>query len=136
MKNNRIYDEKILDCCKIDPEIYLDHIYQDGQVVVCPHHIENKDEIIDLTADLIQSCFGKSNTPIRTIQCSARTKRLAGTMNILYKTLEQFKTNRASPKYLGALRHMLSRNYKFAAFTRYYVRQHLNDYPELAAFIS
>lgn len=107
----------------------------DRNVLVQPFD-DDADEEIQMTADLIQSCFSKGNTGIRTVQCAARVEQLAITMNCLYKTLEQFKRNKTSRKYLCALRGMLKREYKFAGFTRYYVRSHLDDYPELRDFLS
>lgn len=136
VKNNRKYDDKIIDCCKIDPERFLQHIYtNEGEVIVAP--VEgNTDEKVTMTADLIDNCFNQKNSGIRTIQCSARVDRLASTMNSLYQTLDAYRRNRTSTKYSRALRAMLKREYKFAAFTRQYVRSHLDDYPELTEFIS
>lgn len=135
MKKEPRYDEKILDCCQVDPELLINHIWLDNDVVVeaigdCP------DEKALMTAELIQNCFGKDNTGIRKVQCAARYDRLAETMNNLYRTLGEFKKDKTSPKYFRALRAMLKREYKFAAFTRYYVRSHLADYPELKDFVS
>ena len=135
VKNNRKYDDKILDCCKVDPELVLRQIYSDGEVSVQPI-ADDSDETVKLTADLIQSCFNQRNTGIRTIEAEERVRRLAKTMNNLYKTLENYQKNKNSRKYTGALKAMLKREYKFAAFTRQYVRDHLNDYPGLAAFVS
>ena len=135
VKNNRKYDEKILDCCKIDPEKFINHIYKDGKVTITVNDISNDDDIIKSTADLLQNCFESKNTGIRTIQCYQRVKRFEETLNTLYKTLENFKNNKNSMPYLRALRAMLSREYKFAAFTRYYVRSHINEYPELKKFV-
>lgn len=129
------YDDKIIDCCTVDPEVLLRQSFLDGEVIVRPIQ-ENAEESIQMTADLIQSCFAKSNTGIRTIQCAARVDALARTMNTLYKTLEQFKAHRESVKYRCALRAMLKREYAFAAFARDYVRSHAEDYPELQEYLS
>lgn len=136
IKNNRIYDGKILDCCKVDPELLLDHIYQDGKVHVRAHDPSTKDESILLTADLLEKCFEKNNSGIRIIQCQERVNRLAETMNTLYKTLEALKKKPESKRYLHALQGMISREYKFAGFTRFYVRSHLDEYPQLYGKIS
>ena len=113
----------------------LRQIYSDGEVSVQPI-ADDSDETVKLTADLIQSCFNQRNTGIRTIEAEERVSRLAKTMNNLYKTLENYQKNKNSRKYTGALKAMLKREYKFAAFTRQYVRDHLNDYPELREFVS
>ena len=135
IKNDRIYDEKIIDCCKVDPESLLDHIYQEGKVNVRPHDPDTQDEKVLMTADLLENCFEKSNTGIRIFQCQERVNRLAETMNALYKTLEALKKP-TSKQYLRALKGMLSREYKFSGFTRYYVRSHIEEYPQLFGKIS
>lgn len=135
IKNDRIYDEKIIDCCKVDPESLLDHIYQEGKVNVRPHDPDTQDEKVLMTADLLENCFEKSNTDIRIFQCQERVNRLAETMNALYKTLEALKKP-TSKQYLRALKGMLSREYKFSGFTRYYVRSHIEEYPQLFGKIS
>lgn len=135
IKNDRIYDEKIIDCCKVDPESLLDHIYQEGKVNVRPHDPDTQDEKVLMTADFLENCFEKSNTGIRIFQCQERVNRLAETMNALYKTLEALKKP-TSKQYLRALKGMLSREYKFSGFTRYYVRSHIEEYPQLFGKIS
>ena len=136
IKNNRIYDEKILDCCKVGPESLLDHIYQEGKVNVRPHDPTTQDEKVLMTADLLENCFEKSNTGIRVFQCQERVNRLAETMNALYKTLEALKKEPTSKRYLCALKGMISREYKFSGFTRYYIRSHIEEYPQLFEKIS
>ena len=135
IKNDRIYDEKIIDCCKVDPESLLDHIYQEGKVNVRPHDPDTQDEKVLMTAALLENCFEKSNTGIRIFQCQERVNRLVETMNALYKTLEALKKP-TSKQYLRALKGMLSREYKFSGFTRYYVRSHIEEYPQLFGKIS
>ena len=135
IKNDRIYDEKIIDCCKVDPESLLDHIYQEGKVNVRPHDPDTQDEKVLMTADLLENCFEKSNTGIRIFQCQERVNRWAETINALYKTLEALKKP-TSKQYLRALKGMLSREYKFSGFTRYYVRSHIEEYPQLFGKIS
>ena len=73
----------------------------------------------------------KTNTGIRTLECETRKKALKQTMGLLYQTLGKY---RKDPKgeALQVLRGMLDRKYKFSAFTRTYVRSHLDDYPGLA----
>lgn len=136
IKKSGIYDGKILDCCKVDPELLLDHIYQEGKVHVNAHDPSTQDEMVLRTAELLENCFEKNNTGIRIVQCQERVKRLAETMDTLYKTLEALKKQPESDRYLCALRGMISREYKFAGFVRYYVRSHLKEYPQLCGKIS
>lgn len=129
MKNNRAYDDKILDCCNVDPEMFLDHVYKDSHVKINPH---SEDEVITKTAQLLTECFEKRNTGVRYFQCQARINRLAETMNILYKTLEKLKQNPSSKRYLQTLHGLISKKHRFAGFTRYYVKTHLKEYPQLS----
>ena len=50
---------------------------------------------------------------------------------ILYRTLGKYRKN-PEGEALQVLRTMLDRTYQFSAFTRTYVRSHLDDYPGLA----
>lgn len=135
IKKNSKYNEKILNCCVEDPEKHLDHCYSAQGVTIKPAPGITDEKSI-MTADLIQNCFELRNTGIRTVGCEARFSRLARTMNTLYNTLINYKENTSSKKYYHALRAMLNREYKFAAFTRHYVRTHLQDYPELSDLVS
>lgn len=133
LKKDKKYDDKILDCCAMDPETVLDHVFMNGHVEV---HNKTEDEKVIMTADLIQNCFEKKNTGIREAACQHRVNKLSETMNVLYKTLKQYKDNPDEERYQRSLRGMLSRKSKFAAFKRYYVREHLDDYPELKEYVS
>ena len=123
---------KIIDCCKEDPEKMLEQCYEEGHVNV--HNIVDEERAI-MTADLIQECFEKRNTGIWEAACQHRIDRLAEEMNILYKTLEKHKRNPELLRYKRSLRSTLSRNSIFAAFKRNYVRKHISDYPDLEEFL-
>ncbi len=127
------YDDKIIDCCTVDPEQMLCHEFDGKAVFVKP--AVSQDEA-RMTAELITNCFEQRNTGIREVQCEARFQRLADTMNALYVALGRYKENTTSQKYFRALRGMLMREYRFAAFTRYYVRTHLMDYPGLSDLVA
>lgn len=135
IKNATIYNEKIIDCCAIDPEAVLEQVYVDGHVMVRAHGVTEDDHII-MTADLIQNCFEKRNTEIREIACQHRIDGLAKDMNVLYKTLMKYKTNPDSVRYKKSLKAMLARESQYASFKRQYVRSHLSDYPALQEYIS
>ncbi len=135
LKNKSEYDGKILDCCKVDPEIWIDHIYTDGQVTVKTHAEDCTDETVLQTVKLLLSCYTYDTTPILRENIKVMRKRLEETMNTLYRTLDCYRRYR-SPRYMRALRAMLSREYKFAAYTRYYVRTHLDSFPELAPYVT
>lgn len=122
------YDDKILDCCAVDPEEVMDHVFLDGHVEI---HSKSQDEMVQMTADLIQTCFELRNTGIREAACQYRIKELAETMSILYKILKKHKDNPEAQRYQRSLNEMLNRSSQFAAFKRGYVRKHLGDYPDL-----
>ncbi len=131
VKNQKKYDGKILDCCKTDPEAVLEQILTEGHI--CVRNLVDTPEARQ-TAKLLTECFEKTNTGIRIIECQTRINALNGTMNLLYKALEKYRQNPAGHN-LCVLRGMLSRTYKFAGFTRTYVRMHLADYPGLAEYV-
>ena len=135
MKRRNIYASKILDCCKIDPETVLIHLFENGHVVVKPLDADCSDESVLLTAQLLTECFEYTNRKIREKQCKVRVDKLSETMTLLSKNLAMYKKN-PKGRALNALRGMLSRIYKFAGFTRAYVRLHIDDYPELAPYVA
>lgn len=130
VKNRAEYEETILDCCQVDPEEYLMQQLVDGHVQVKALKPEG-----EKTAQLITECFERANTGIRVIECQTRVDALQKTMNALFRSLDSYR-KRPTPRRLRALQRMLSRSYKFAGFTRTYVREHLKDYPQLEEFVS
>ena len=110
----------------------MEHIFTEGHVTI---HNKTDDENVKMTADLIYNCFEKKDTGIREAACQHRIEGLSTYMNLLYKTLIKYKDNPESKRYQGSLRNMLSRESKFAAFKRYYVREHLEDYPGLREYV-
>ena len=131
MKNRPIYEETILDCCQEDPEKVLDQELVDEHVVVTA--LADTVEATR-TAELLTDCFEKKNTGIRILECQTRINALKTTMIVLYRALEAYKVNKTE-KDLRVLRAMLNRSYKFAGFTRTYVRHHITEYPELALMV-
>lgn len=135
VKNNSKYDGKILDCCQNDPEKVLYHIFENGHVLVKPVDDECTDEVVLLTADLITKCFESDNPAIRTKGCDKRVKELKIIMMALYDKLNEYRENPHGTA-INAIRGMLDLSYKFAGFTRTYVRLHLSDYPDLKQYVA
>lgn len=129
VKNAKQYEDTILDCCQIEPELYLDQEFANGHVKV-----EALKPSAQMTAQLITECFEKKNTGIRILECKTRIDALQKTMTILYNSLNEYKQE-PTVKTFRTLRGMLNRTYKFAGFTRAYVRKHVEDYPELAELV-
>lgn len=87
------------------------------------------------TASLVKDCFELRNTAIRTKECQTKIRALQKTMTILYKELEKYQSDRTEQT-VRTLRAMLNRDYKFAGFTRTYVRTHIKAYPDLVQYIA
>ena len=131
VKNQKKYNGAILDCCKADPEAVLEQTFAGGHVFVKPLARTHE---VQMTACLLTECFELTNTGIREIECQTRINALNVTMNTLYKTLQKHRRQPTS-RSLHTLQGMLNRTYKFAGFTRAYVRSHLEDYPDLEEYI-
>ncbi|MBQ8637674.1 MAG: HNH endonuclease [Lachnospiraceae bacterium] len=131
MKNAGKYDMGIIDCCKEEPEVHLNYTFAgervDVQAVDC-------EESTVKTAALLTECFEKRNTGIRQYTCDVRVRALKLTMTVLYKTLASYEKG-TDAHALEVLKVMLDRSYKFAGFTRAYVRAHIDTYPELEPYV-
>lgn len=132
IKNRRIYEESVLDCCREEPERYISQELLDSHVRVLPL---NESDEARMTAQLITECFERTNTGIRIHACNIRVNALQETMSIFYRNLCEYAKN-PTPKINATLLGMLDRSYKFAGFTRTYIRQHIEDYPFLADAIA
>lgn len=132
VKNKSKYSE-IIDCCKSDPEEFLEFVYNTADVLV-----ESKtDKDIDIvTADLICAVFNEKNTGIRKNACEARFKELTGEMNALYKMLEKYETDNKSKRMYRALSGTLKRESQFSAFKRNYIRNNIDKYESLRDLVS
>ena len=131
IKNRREYDEKIIDCCRDNPESLLDHRIENRHV-----RIQAKDQIAEKTAELIEASFEEGSTGIRVHAGQFRYTELAKEMDTLYVVLKRYRKCTDQPRNLRSLRSLLSRESQFAAFKRFYVRQHLAEYPGLADYIT
>ncbi len=132
VKNQKKYEEHIIDCCKEDPEASIRQELVDSHVVVTA--IESTEDAIR-TAGLLTECFEKENTGIRILECQTRVNALQTTMTTLYRCLANYKQNPSQRNY-RTLRGMLNRNHKFAGFTRTYVRNHIDEYPNLSELVA
>lgn len=121
-----------IDCCVEDPEEKLEQSYEKGYVRV--HNTVDEESAI-MTAELIEACFERGNTGIREADCQYRIEHLAETMDVLYKTLSNYKEHSEKERYVRSLKSSLSRKSVFAAFKRSYVRKHILDYPAVKEFL-
>ncbi len=137
VKNHRKYDDKILDCCKLDPELYLEHYCEENCIKV-QANVEDNDKAM-MTASLITEIFNLKNTGIRTYATEHRCEQLIKEMNLLYKFTGKYRqevkngcVKFATKKTLSAL---LQRESQFAAFKRSYIKRNKLLYPEIQSFI-
>lgn len=132
IKNQTKYDGGILDCCAQDPEEVIDFRFQEGNVDVVAK--EGADEKAQLTVVLLQEVFNKKNTGMRVYKCETRLRELNKEMNVLYDKLEELKERPDSRIALRTLKALLRRESAFAAFKRYYIREHKEQFPQLLDF--
>lgn len=134
VKNKGVYDEGIIDCCRLDPEKYLHFCIRDNDVIVDVPDSDN--DMPKRTAKLINETFSLKNTGMRTYTCDERLRLLQKEMNLLYKQLEKMHKNPNSKIVIRTIRSLLRRESAFAAFKRCYVREHAAKYPELQKYVA
>lgn len=133
IKNNSKYDAGIIDCCKQDPEEYLDFQVEDDDVIIEVNDFD--DEMQKRTALLVKETFSLKNTGMRTYTSDKRLKLLQKEMNVLYRQLEKMHHNPESKIIIRTIRSLLKRESAFAAFKRCYIRKHAIEYPELQQYV-
>ncbi len=134
VKNKAQYDNKIIDCCKVDPEKHLVFNYTDEGVVVKTLDPNYKEATF--TAMLITEVFTVEHTGHYSVDSEERRNRLEKEMNKLYTYLKKYSQNPTSKTILRTITVLLQRKSPFAAFKRSYVRQHLNYYSDLQNLIN
>lgn len=132
VKNQKKYEEGILDCCKIDPEEFLFFRLNEKYTEV---GIKMEDIAAERTAELINEVFNLQNTGMRIYASAFRLQELQKEMNVFYDKLESFKKNRNSVVARRTLKALLKRESQFAAFKRCYIQEHAKKYPELLPYI-
>lgn len=131
MKKANRYATDVLDCCEEDPEAVIHHSIRDRHVRITP--IANTNAAKN-TAQLVEDCFEKDNTPARLDECQEMFNALMQVMTLLNKKLRVYRKE-PSEEILGELAGMLSRDYEFSGFTRTYVRDHLGKFPDLEPYV-
>lgn len=133
IKNNGKYDAGIIDCCKQDPENYLNFQIENDNVAVTVKN--TNDKISERTALLIEETFSLRNTGMRIYTSDERLRLLQKEMNILYKQLEKLHNNPDSKVVMRTICSLLKRESAFAAFKRCYIREHADKYPQLQRYV-
>mgnify|MGYP002579749792 FL=1 len=90
VKNQKKYDEGIIDCCKVDPEKLLTFRINENAVEIEKKE-EKEDKTLDRTIELLQEVYGIDNTGMREYKSDMRFKGVLRQMNLLYDNLEQLK---------------------------------------------
>ena len=133
VKNQRIYDEGIIDCCKDDPEEMVIFRLQENEIDI--HAINDKNRQAVLTAKLITEVFNLKNTGMRVYKSDFRFQELNREMNKLYDSLEEMKEPSQQKLALRKVKSLLRRESKFAAFKRNYIRENKEKYPDLIEYL-
>lgn len=133
IKNSSKYDAGIIDCCRQDPEQYLTFRLRNDSVIIDVKKSEA--EIYKRTSTLITETFSLQNTGMRTYTSDERLRLLQKEMNILYKQLEKLHNNPNSKIIMQTICSLLKRESAFAAFKRYYMREHIDEYPQLQKYL-
>lgn len=116
VKNQKKYEDQILDCCEVDPEKVLSFDIEMNDVKVRVK--DSNDEKAIKTARLVEEVFNLKNTGMRVYKSELRFTLLQTEMNVLYINLNKFKENKNSALTLRTLRGLLSRESAFAGFKR------------------
>lgn len=126
IKNQRKYDEHIIDCCEVDPEDKIYFRLCDGKTEIIAKNMDDYDA--KMTAELVYEVFNKKNTGMRIYKSDMRFKELNKEMNKLYDTLDELTETPDSVFALRKLRALIRRESRFAAFKRCYIRENASKY--------
>lgn len=129
VKNQKKYDEGIIDCCIIDPENVMSFQLKDENVSIWAR--DEKDFQAALTAELVTEVFNLQNTGMRVYKSELRFRELTLEMNKLYDSIEELQSNPDSRFALRKLKALLRRESRFAAFKRNYIRENQQKYRQL-----
>lgn len=133
VKNQRIYDQGIIDCCIQDPELLLRFSLREEDVVIKAQDM--KDDSAVLTAKLIMEVYNLRNTGMRKYKSAMRLEELTKEMNKLYDALEEVVKNPESGFAQMKLKALLRRESRFAAFKRGYIRENKSLYNRFMDYI-
>lgn len=128
VKNQRKYDDHIIDCCKVDPETKIYFRLHDGNTDV--QAINPEDEDAKMTAELVTEVFNLKNSGMRVYKSDMRFGELNREMSKLYSALEELSVEPQSAFAANKLRALLRRKSRFAAFKRSYIREYMTRYIE------
>ena len=126
VKNQRKYDNHIIDCCVYDQEDRIYFRLHDGNTEVIAKETDDYDA--EMTAELVTEVFNMKNSGMRVYKSAFRFNELNKEMNKLYDTLDELNQNSNSVFALRKLQALIRRESRFAAFKRCYIREHALEY--------
>lgn len=126
VKNQRKFDNHIIDCCEVDPETKIYFRLCNGNTNV--QAVDPQDEDAKMTAELVTEVFNKTNSGMRIYKSNMRFDELNREMNKLYTILEELSKNERSGFLLKQLQVLIRRESRFAAFKRCYIRENAKKY--------
>lgn len=133
VKNQKKYEDGIIDCCKCDPELMLTFRLMNGVTEIAAK--DSNDLTAVRTAALIYESFNLLNTGMRTYRSAMRYNELTKEMNLLYDNLEAYRKNPDSKYVQRKLKSLLRRESAFAAFKRNYIKDNSKEFPKLMSYI-
>lgn len=128
VKNQRKYDEHIIDCCASDPEERIYFRFHDGNTDVTAKDSDDYDA--QMTAELVTESFNIMNSGMRIYKSDFRFKELTKEMNKLYDALDELVENPNSKFAIKKLQALIRKESRFAAFKRCYIRENKRQYIE------
>lgn len=126
VKNQRKFDNYIIDCCEVDPETKIYFRLCNGNTNV--QAVDSEDEDAKMTAELVTEVFNKTNSGMRIYKSNMRFDELNREMNKLYTILQELSKNERSGFLLKQLQVLTRRESRFAAFKRCYIRENAKKY--------
>ena len=126
VKNQRKYDDHIIDCCNSDPEKRIYFRLHEGNTDVTAINLEDYDA--RMTAELVTEVFNITNSGMRVYKSDFRFKELNKEMNKLYDTLEELDQTPNSAFALKKLQALIRKESRFAAFKRCHIRENKKQY--------
>ena len=126
MKNQRKYDDHIIDCCNSDPEERIWFRLNDGKTDVVA--VDESDLDAEKTAQLVTEVFNLKNTGMRVYKSDFRFKELNKEMNKMLDVLDELAQNPDSIFEQKKLKALIRKESRFAAFKRCYIRENVPQY--------
>ena len=121
VKNQRKYDDCIIDCCNSDPEERIYFRLQGGKTDI--KAVNSMDYDAQMTSELVDEVFNLKNSGMRVYKSEYRFNELNKEMNKLYDTLDELAQKPKSIFAMKKLQALIRKESRFAGFKRCYIRE-------------